>query len=367
MEDSEVYIGLMSGTSVDSVDAVALNFTKDKTLCLGSVSLEIETELRNDIGALCYPGFNEIERSQKAANQISILYAQTVSVLLKKLQLSASDIRALGAHGQTVRHRPDAGATTQLINGALLAELTRIDTITDFRNRDIATGGQGAPLVPLFHRQWFQADKSRAVLNIGGISNLTVLPAKNSCDDILGFDCGPGNTLMDSWIELHFGKRFDQNSEWASQGKVLPYLLQKLLEEPYFSKAIPKSTGRELFNLSWLKKQIKGTEKPEDIQRTLLELTAQVIATSLKHWAPDVCELFICGGGAENPLLVERIARLVHPVSVNKTDTLGLATKDIEGAAFAWLARCYVHRIFGNAPSVTGASGERILGCLYPA
>lgn len=364
---SEIYIGLMSGTSVDAVDAVAVSFSEASSETIGSASVAIDADLRSAILDLCGPGMNEIEKAQYVENRIAVLYAEAVGKLLAELSLKPADIRALGAHGQTVRHRPEAGATTQLINGALLAELTGIDTIVDFRSRDIAAGGQGAPLVPAFHRAWFESAHPVALLNIGGIANVTVVPPAGSGETLIGFDTGPGNMLMDAWIEKHLRRRFDEGGRWAAKGEVIVPMLDEMLREPYFARSLPKSTGRELFNLGWLQNYLTGEERAEDVQRTLLELTAVSIAAALRNLGGGIRELYVCGGGSQNPLLMERIRQRLPEFTVGVTDDRGLATQDVEGAAFAWLAKAFVDRICGNDPSVTGASGPRILGCLYPA
>lgn len=362
---SEIYIGLMSGTSVDGIDAVAVDFSDHPWRCLGSDSIEIPEDLRERILNLCVPGFNEIERMQEASNQLSKLYAELVLSLIKKINKTPSEIRALGAHGQTIRHRPEHAATTQMFNGSLMAELTGIDTVCDFRTRDVAAGGQGAPLVPPFHAAWFAQEAPTAVLNLGGIANVTVVDGRGS--EVIGFDCGPANMLMDAWIFRHLHKRFDRDGQWASTGKVNPELLNKLLAEPYFERELPKSTGRELFNLEWLDGNLIGNEKPEDVQATLLELTARSSAEAIMRFAPKAQRAFLCGGGALNKRLFLRFRELLPHLTVARTDEKGLNTQEVEGAAFAWLAYAFIHKIPANAPSVTGSKGKRILGCLYPA
>lgn len=362
---SEIYIGLMSGTSVDGIDAVAVDFSDYPWRCIGSDSIEIPVDLRERILNLCVPGYNEIERMQDAANELAKLYAEVALRLIKKIHKTPSDIRALGAHGQTIRHRPEHSATTQMFNGALVAELTGIDTVCDFRTRDIAAGGQGAPLVPPFHAAWFAKEAPAAVLNLGGIANITVVDGSGK--EILGFDCGPANMLMDAWISRHLHQRFDRDGQWALTGKVLPDLLDKLLAEPYFARGLPKSTGRELFNLEWLEEKLSGEEKPEDVQATLLELTARSSAEAVRRFAPKAQSVFLCGGGAKNKVLFSRFCDLLPHLKVTKTDEMGLNSQEVEGAAFAWLAYAFIHKKPANAPSVTGSKGKRILGCLYPA
>lgn len=363
-----IYIGMMSGTSLDGVDAVAVHFGSDGRLrVLGSSSLSFPEELRQQLLSLCFSGPDEIDRSQLASNQLARVYADACSSLLENLKLTPSQITAIGAHGQTVRHNPQKGATTQLINGALLAELTRIDTVIDFRNRDIAAGGQGAPLVSAFHYSVFASDIPRAIVNIGGISNVTFLGKRGEPEKTFGFDCGPGNMLLDAWIKEKLGKSFDKDAQWAKEGclnqKWLEFLYQS---EPYFFQAYPKSTGRELFNLDWLKVRLSEALKPEEVQHTLTALTALAIAKDIQKYQPQTQEIFVCGGGARNPLLMEYLQRFLLGKLVSTTDAAGLSTQDVEGAAFAWLAKQFMERLPGNLPAVTGAAGPRVLGALYP-
>ncbi len=306
---------------------------------------------------------NELERAAIAANTLTHLYADTIQRLLEKCSKKSSEIAAIGCHGQTIRHRPELGFTLQICNPALLAELTEITVVADFRNRDIAAGGQGAPLVPAFHRSVFQHQTiNRVVLNIGGIANLSYLPVNG---EVTGFDSGPGNMLMDAWSEKIKGQAYDENGDWAASGKVIPSLLQDLLSEPFFTLAPPKSTGRDLFSLSWLMEHINADDSPADIQRTLLELTAQSIADAIQQHCPDAEELYLCGGGTYNLALIARLRDLLQPVKIALSDALGISVNSVEGAAFAWLARqCLQHKP-GNLPAVTGAKGPRILGAIY--
>ncbi|MGH8831429.1 MAG: anhydro-N-acetylmuramic acid kinase, partial [Polaromonas sp.] len=289
----------------------------------------------------------------------------------------AAQIQAIGAHGQTVRHQPQrtsgeaagVGYTLQLNNPALLAELTGIDVVADFRSRDVAAGGQGAPLVPAFHQGVFgRPDASVAVLNLGGIANLSVLPA-NRESPVLGFDCGPGNALMDAWCRQHTGQPFDAGGAWAASGKLVPALLASLLDEPYFSKPLPKSTGRDLFSLAWLAEKLApfAAERPEDIQHTLTEFTASACIADVNSYGKDSKELIVCGGGAFNQHLMQHLQAGLPSLRVSTSDLHGLPPLQVEAAAFAWLARQAVQREPGNLPSVTGAAGPRVLGALYPA
>jgi anhydro-N-acetylmuramic acid kinase len=292
--------------------------------------------------------------------------------------LPACQIQAIGAHGQTVRHQPgrtsaapsDVGYTLQLNHPALLAELTGIDVVADFRSRDVAAGGQGAPLVPAFHQGVFgRSEGGVAVLNLGGISNLSVLPPVGSATAVLGFDCGPGNALMDAWCLQHTGQPFDAGGAWARSGRLIPALLSSLLDEPYFAQHLPKSTGRDLFSLAWLDEKIRpfAGERPEDIQNTLTELTASACAAGLSSYGKESIELIVCGGGAFNLYLLERLRAVLPGLRIRTSDAHHLGPLQVEAAAFAWLARQMLRRQPGNLPGVTGAAGARVLGALYPA
>ena len=307
---------------------------------------------------------NELERTALTGNALSALYAAAIEQLLIKSQVDKQHICAVGCHGQTIRHRPEAGFTLQIGNPALLAELTGICVVADFRSRDVAAGGQGAPLVPAFHQAVFQHPAiHRVVVNIGGIANLTDLPCNGK--PVTGFDCGPGNMLMDAWIHHTQGLAYDQNGSWAAQGQVIPSLLQSLLSEPFFAILPPKSTGRDLFNLDWLNARIHPGLAAVDIQRTLLELTARTISDAIRQHCPGAEEIYLCGGGACNSLLVSRLRDLLQPVKIALSDELGIHVNHVESAAFAWLARqCLQHKP-GNLPAVTGAQGPRILGAVY--
>ena len=370
------YIGLMSGTSLDGVDGVLMAFhDHGQASVLGSCALDFPAELRAELLALNRPGPNELHRSAVAAHQLAELYAQAVQQLLLQSGLPANAIRAIGAHGQTVRHAPPTPGnatpyTLQLNQPGLLAELCSITVVADFRSRDIAAGGQGAPLVPAFHKQVFgRADEPVAVVNIGGIANITALPADGR---VLGLDTGPGNVLMDMWCHRHTGRNYDANGEWASSGKLHPVLLSNLLSEPYFQAKGIKSTGRDLFNADWLDARLQGFSgiSPADVQSTLAELTAQTIVQAIAD-APwngvSPREVLICGGGARNGYLMSRIAALMPHASVSTTDSRGWPVSQVEAAAFAWLAKQAMEGKPGNEPQVTGARGARILGAIYPA
>lgn len=372
-----LYIGLMSGTSLDGVDGVLVDFSGNndgKLKVLAHAYAPFPAHLRQEFMALNSTGADEIHRSALAANALVHIYAAVVHDLLTMAGTAANLVTAIGAHGQTVRHRPQAfdgtGYTVQLNNPALLAELTGIDVVADFRSRDVAAGGQGAPLVPAFHQGVFShADSAVAVLNLGGISNLSLLPPKGSPGPVLGFDCGPGNALMDAWCQQHTGQPFDAEGAWAASGKLVPALLASLLNEAYFSKPPPKSTGRDLFSLTWLAAKLApfAGERPQDIQNTLTEFTASACATGVSYYGKDSKKLIVCGGGAFNQHLMQRLQAGLPGLRVSNSAQHGLPPLQVEAAAFAWLARRAIRREPGNLASVTGAAGPRVLGALYPA
>lgn len=372
---AELFIGLMSGTSLDGVDGVLADFSGGRIAVKAYATAQFPVALRAELLALNTPGDNELHRAALAGNGLARAYAGVVMQLLAESGTPAKAVAAIGAHGQTVRHRPiefdEVGYTLQLNNPSLLAELTGIDVVGDFRSRDLAAGGQGAPLVPAFHRALFaQPDAPVAVLNIGGISNLSVLPERNAAEGavVLGFDCGPGNALMDHWCQSHLGQPFDKGGRWAASGRVQPELLARLLKDPYFAKAPPKSTGRDLFNPTWLAAQLGTTAlAPEDVQATLAELTASACAMDMLRHAKDSRLLIVCGGGALNDHLLDRLRALLPGVQVAASTAHGLPPQQVEAAAFAWLARSTVRREAGNLASVTGARGARVLGAIYPA
>ena len=360
-----LYIGVMSGTSLDGLD-VALIEQDQTTRLLAAHYTPMPADLGRQLLALCSSGADELARSAVAEQQWAELAADAIAQLLQQESLSPRQIRAIGSHGQTVRHEPQRGFTIQIGNPALLAELTGISVVGDFRRRDVAAGGQGAPLVPAFHAALFGNERPRAILNVGGFSNLTLLAPQQP---VRGFDCGPGNVLLDAWIQRQCSEPFDRDGAWAASGTADPALLQQLLADDYFSLRGPKSTGRERFNLDWLLDQLQ-TQPPvaaADVQATLLELTARSIAAALKDSLPDAEELLVCGGGAHNRRLMQRLAELLPTCTVADTDSRGLPADWIEAMAFAWLAHCCLEGIPGNCPEVTGAHGRRILGAIYPA
>ena len=368
---SALYIGLMSGTSLDGVDAVLADFATPPGHVLGHVALPFAAPLRAELLALNSTGANELHRAALAANALAGCYAQAVQALLQQTGVPAQAVRAIGAHGQTVRHRPQAfdgtGYTLQLNNPALLAERTGITTVADFRSRDVAAGGQGAPLVPAFHWGLFgQPGRSVCVLNVGGIANLSVLGADGS---VLGFDCGPGNALMDHWCQQHLGRPYDDDGAWAASGQVLPALLQALQAEPFLALPPPKSTGRDLFHPEWLQQRLHAAPAadPVDVQATLAELTASACAASAISYGNESELLIVCGGGAHNGHLMRRLAALLPSWTVESSARHGLPPLQVEAAAFAWLAQRCMDGLPGNLPRVTGAAGPRILGAVYPA
>jgi anhydro-N-acetylmuramic acid kinase len=360
-----LYVGLMSGTSLDGVDGVLVDIDAAGGLTLrGHRHEAFVGALRDELLALNTSGSDELHRVALAAQGVARTYASVVNALLFDSGAVARDVRAIGAHGQTVRHRPEAGYTTQLLNGALLAELTGIDVVCDLRSRDVAAGGQGAPLAPGFHASVFgHASETRAVLNLGGISNLTLLAPGRP---VIGFDCGPANALLDGWCQRHLQQPFDADGLWAASGRVMQPLLAALLAEPYFDLPPPKSTGRDLFNMAWLDTQVAGVAAA-DVQATLAALTVESVARDLERHAPQTSALFVCGGGARNAHLMRSFAQRLPRVRIGTTDELGVPVDQVEGAAFAWLAQRFVERQPGNLAEVTGARGPRLLGALYPA
>jgi anhydro-N-acetylmuramic acid kinase len=347
----------MSGTSLDGVDAVLLDAAAAPRV-LASVHHRFDEPLRRELLALNAPGDNEVDRCARVGNELARRYAAAVAELLRSSGRTAAEIRAVGCHGQTVRHRPDRGYTLQIGNAALLAELAGIAVVADFRARDVAAGGQGAPLAPAFHATLFRhRSENRAVVNLGGIANVTRLPIEGT---VLGFDCGPGNCLLDLWAARHLGKAYDDNGEWAAGGKLDAGLLARLRDEPFFAAPPPKSTGRDLFNEKWLAARLRG-EEPRAVQATLLELTAGSVADACKGAA----RVIVCGGGAHNIALMRRIAALTG-APVESSAQHGLDPSLVEAAAFAWLAERTLNNAPGNLAEVTGARGPRVLGAIYP-
>jgi anhydro-N-acetylmuramic acid kinase len=364
-------IGLMSGTSLDGVDGVLAEVSGAGLRVIEHACAPMPAALRDQLMRLNAPGPDELHHAALAGNALMRVYAAVVAELLRRTGMGAAEVRAIGAHGQTVRHRPrefdGTGYTLQLCQPALLAELTGIDVVADFRSRDVAAGGQGAPLAPLFHRAIFAEPRETVgVLNIGGISNLTVLRGEVAT---AGFDCGPGNALMDAWCTQHTGQAFDAGGAWAATGKVLPALLSAMLADPYFGLVPPKSTGRDHFNVRWLEAHLRafGAAAPADVQATLTELTAQACSADVLRHGHGVRRLAVCGGGVLNNHLLHRLRALLPHVEVSSSAQWGLPPLQVEAAAFAWLACKCVHREKLPLESITGAVGARVLGGVYPA
>lgn len=371
------FLGLMSGTSLDGVDAVLVQLDSDEApagsdpaeatvyvLELHHAHRPFSPELRGELLSLQQAGEDDLARSALAAAALARHCAESVLPLLAATGLAPRDICAIGAHGQTVRHQPAAGYTIQLIDGALLAELTGIAVVCDFRSADIAAGGQGAPLVPAFHAALFGGPSPRAVVNIGGMANITILAPDQP---VTGFDCGPGNVLLDAWVAHCRGQSMDRDGEWAASGRVIPELLDRLLAHPFFARIPPKSCGREDFDLHWLLEMALEGLDPADVQATLTELTVRSIADAIERHAPDAPAVLTCGGGVRNVHLFERLRAAMPGRTVDSTAAAGVDPMHVEAAAFAWLARQRLAGLPGNLPAVTGARGRRVLGALYPA
>ncbi|MEC8418021.1 MAG: anhydro-N-acetylmuramic acid kinase [Pseudomonadota bacterium] len=380
------YIGLMSGTSMDGVDAVLCDISSQSCNTLAAHTLSYSNELLTVLNRLCSEGPNELNTLAVADRLVAETFALAVNELLAKCELCASDIEAIGSHGQTIRHYPNGdapntvfssqsarGFTCQIGDPNTIAVLTNIDVIADFRRKDIALGGQGAPLVPAYHNAVFaHKEKHRALVNIGGMANISILAPKNSGIAPLGFDTGPGNTLLDKWAQQHLNKAFDENGNWAASGNVNEALLNHLVKDPYFQQLPPKSTGREYFNLQWLRTTLLSfaDTAPEDVQATLLQLTAITIANDVKRELPaprnqEPNEVIVCGGGAFNNTLMQTLRSLMPAFNVVDSSNAGIHPQHVEGTAFAWLANAFIHNIPGNVPAVTGASRPAVLGALF--
>ena len=363
MNSPEFYVGIMSGTSLDGVDTVLIDLGTPQPQLLAKHYLPFDDALKNSLLVLHQPSHNELHQVQLTGNELARLYAAATAAVLQTANITHDQVRAIGCHGQTIRHCPDQGYTLQLGNAALLTELTGITVVSDFRSRDIAAGGQGAPLVPAFHDQALRHPGiHRVIVNIGGISNLTNLPPDRPAT---GFDCGPGNLLMDAWCVQHLGKPYDDNGAWAASGKALPALLEQMLNEPFFALSPPRSSGRDLFNMLWLHSKLQGSERTEDVQATLLELTCRTIAQSIQQYCAGAKEIYLCGGGAHNQTLRTRLAALLPDSSVQTTNALGVDGDYLEAIAFAWLAQQALHGKPANLPLVTGAKHPCILGAVY--
>lgn len=371
--DDELFIGVMSGTSMDGIDAVLCRITDTNLTTLQSHSLPFPEPLKSELRSLSLPGDNEIDRMGSASVALGELISGTINTLIAKAKLKPENVKAIGCHGQTIRHRPKRSKpfSLQIGDPSTIAHQTRITTITDFRMADMAANGQGAPLVPAFHEAVFSSpETTRVTLNIGGIANICLLPKREDNElAFCGYDTGPGNILMDQWILKHLGKPYDDKGEWAKHGTIIKELLRLCLEDTYFRESAPKSTGKELFNLDWLRTQLGNNEYlPEDVQRTLLELSAISIRDGIfESTRRQACEVYVCGGGIENLQLIRRLKELMPQNSFHSTAELGIAPQLVEASAFAWLAKQTLNGLPGNSPSATGATSKKILGGIYPA
>lgn len=365
---SQLYIGLMSGTSMDAIDAALVELTDKSFRLLATHRASYPAGVRSALQALSVSGNDEINRCGQLDRQVGLLFANVCTELLGKTGYSSKDIRAIGSHGQTIRHAPELqhSFTLQIGDPNVIAEITGITTIADFRRRDMVRGGQGAPLTPAFHQFAFRNEtQDSMIVNIGGISNLTFLPADQT-RDIMGFDCGPGNTLLDNWILECLGQPYDKDGRWASEGQIIDSLLASLLADPYFAQRPPKSTGFEYFNLNWVKRRLNGTQvKPQDLQATLSELAASTIINGINQVTKEATRIYLCGGGVHNTDLVHRIDRLKGHHQVTTTAKIGLDPEWVEAVAFAWLAMQTLEGLPGSLPSVTGAKKAGILGGVY--
>ncbi|MBA4254411.1 MAG: anhydro-N-acetylmuramic acid kinase [Polaromonas sp.] len=371
-----VFIGLMSGTSLDGVDGVLLSMSGEAPRVAHACHLDMPEALRQTLLTLNSSGPDELHKGALAANALAQLYAQAVHSLLRTAGLSAAQISAIGAHGQTVRHQPGTPGQTasthrpwhaytlQLNNPALLAELTGITVVADFRSRDVAAGGQGAPLVPAFHHAVFaETHKNVAVVNIGGMANVTLMSANGHTT---GFDTGPGNVLMDLWAEQHLGQRYDAHGAWAASGQTSNELLTAMQQDAFFQISGPRSTGRDHFHAEWLQAKLRGHAPlpPADVQATLCELSVWSIVRTL---TPPIDKLVVCGGGVFNRALMAGLSNRLPNTPVVASDVLGIPAMEVEAAAFAWLASQTLRGHAGNLTQVTGAAAPRILGAIYPA
>jgi anhydro-N-acetylmuramic acid kinase len=396
----ELYIGLMSGTSIDGIDAALVAFEDGKCQLLAQHLQPMSAKLTAQLHQLCRPSNDEVTALAKIEQPLAQAFALACQQLLAKTPYTASDVTAIGSHGQTIRHHPEHGFTLQIGDANILAALTNIDTVADFRRKDMALGGQGAPLVPAFHQAVFQHPTlNRAIVNIGGLANITYLPSLEQDKPVIGYDTGPGNTLLDTWFTTKnkSTKGYDENGQWAKSGVIIQPLLSLLLQHPYFALLPPKSTGRELFNLAWLQSYLDGDVdntrqiySDADVQRTLTRFTAVSIANEVtklqqastlnnsntldkksdldKSDSLDKnTEVYICGGGAANPLLMADLAQLLPHSPAMTTAEIGIDPDWVEAIAFAWLAKQHMHKQPGNLPAVTGASRTAILGAFYPA
>ncbi|MET0066580.1 MAG: anhydro-N-acetylmuramic acid kinase [Candidatus Thiodiazotropha sp.] len=370
MPNRQLYVGLISGTSLDGVDAVLVSFDDDTPNLIASHYEKYPADLKQSIRTLCLPGDNEIDRMGSLDRSVAEVFARATRQVLDSGGVAPADVTAIGSHGQTIRHRPDLtpAFTLQIGDPNTLSELTGLTTVADFRRRDMAAGGQGAPLVPAYHKALFQQQGiARIVLNLGGIANITCLPPAPE-HPVTGYDTGPANTLMDGWAERHIGTCFDDQGGWARSGTIHARLLERLLDEEYFRLPAPKSTGTETFNLRWLEDKLKGLDaSPADIQATLAELTVESVSRAVEQEGYQSAQLLVCGGGAHNDYLLERLGKRLPASQVTSTQSFGVDPDWVEAITFAWLAKRTLSSLSGNLPSVTGAARELILGGIFPA
>jgi len=360
------YIGVMSGTSLDGVDAVLVSIKNDNVEVIKSVSHDFPSDLVNDLKRLLEEGIISLQKLGEINYRLGLVYANCVNDLILKAGINSDEVTAIGCHGQTVFHDPRSKYpfSMQLGDGNVLAVKTGVDAIMDFRGMDIAFGGEGAPLTPAFHQEFFkEQNENRVILNLGGIANVTVLNE----DKILGFDTGPANCLIDLWIQNELGKQFDKNGDWARSGNIHSELLTHFMNEDYFKLKAPKSTGKELFNLEWIKEKLVDFPNisNKDVQATITELTARSIAEAIHLYASNIDAMYICGGGAFNLYLRERLSHYMPKIKISTTSDLGIPEQLVEAVAFAWLAHQRVNELSGNLPSVTGSGNTAILGCVY--
>ncbi len=367
-----LYIGLMSGTSVDAIDSALVHCGESFQL-LATHEHPLPAKVKSQIAALSHSGPHEIESMGRLDRRLGQLFADAALALLDSSGHHPLDVTAIGNHGQTIRHRPPSGAqsaaeafTLQIGDPNTIAERTGITTVADFRRRDVAAGGQGAPLAPAFHAAAFASEGiNRAIINIGGIANVSLLQGSQLHS---GFDSGPGNTLLDQWVARHLEQNYDRNGDWSAAGKADQGLLELLLAHPYFDLRGPRSTGREDFNMPWLESclALASSRDPRNVQATLAEFTATSIVRAIRTADIEVDEVYVCGGGAHNADLMHRLGRLLGSVDLADTSTLGIGPDWVEAATFAWLAGRTLDGLHGNAPAVTGALAPRVLGGIYP-
>ncbi len=363
----DLYIGLMSGTSLDGIDAVLVRFENEQPTVLESICLDISSSLKDEIKSLINPTTNEINRLMTLDVQLGKSFAEAVQQLIAKAKIKKEDIVAIGSHGQTIRHLPKQATTLQIADPNIIAEVTGITTVADFRRRDMAAGGQGAPLVPAFHEQIFRDNKkNRVILNLGGIANVTILPADKN-KPVTGFDTGPANTLMNHWVQQQQNKSYDESGEWAASGTINKDFITQLLNDDYFKFTPPKSTGTEYFNPAWLTKKLSAFPflAAEDVQASLCAFTATTIIDDINQYADEAEEIVICGGGVHNSFLLQQLSQGLSNIEINSSAKYGLDPDYIEATAFAWLTKQTIEHKPGNLPEVTGAERAVILGGVY--